>query len=121
MSTTEPKLVRIPTGPLANPKAAAPKRPISGDARFNGMKVFEGRGGKVRAGVWESTSGMFRADTTGYIEYGHIVEGDCRIVDPDGTVHTLNVGDPFIMPEGYKGRWEIDTFVKKVYMVAETA
>lgn len=61
-------------------------------------------GGEIRsAGTWESTAGKFRADTTGYIEFGYTLEGDCRVVDPDGTAHALQAGDPFVMPEGYKG------------------
>jgi len=65
--------------------------------------------------------GQLPVQTTGYIEFGYIVEGAARLVDPDGTVHALTVGEAFVMPEGYTGRWEVDTFVKKIYFISRTA
>ena len=81
----------------------------------NGLRRV-GRQGQ--AGVWESTAGSFQANTTGYVEFGHIVEGAARLVDPDGTVHELVPGSSFVMPEGYTGRWEVDQFVKKIYFIS---
>lgn len=121
MSDKNVKLVRFDTGPLVNPTASEPKRPLGGSPKFQGVSMFEGHEGKVRGGVWESTSGSFQANTTGYIEFGQIVEGACRVVDPDGTVHELVAGDPFVMPENYEGRWEVDQFVKKAYFIVVTA
>lgn len=121
MSDKSLNLVRFDTGPLVNPTRSEPKRPLTGSPQFQGVSLFEGHEGKVRGGVWESTSGSFQADTTGYIEFGQIVAGSCRIVDPDGTQHNLVVGDPFVMPEGYQGRWEVDEFVKKAYFIVVTA
>lgn len=121
MSDNASRLVRFGTGPLTNPEIGKPRRPIEGDTEYRTMNAFEGNGGKVLSGIWESTPGKFRSDTTGYIEFGYILEGQCRIVDPDGTVHALKAGDPFIMPEGYKGHWEVDEFVKKVYFITHLA
>nr|WP_185844207.1 cupin domain-containing protein [Bordetella hinzii] len=115
------RLVRFGTGPLANPEIGKPRRPIEGNTEFRSANAFEGNDGRVLSGVWESTAGKFRSDTTGYIEFGYILEGQARIVDPDGTVHELRPGDPFIMPEGYKGHWEVDAFVKKVYFITHIA
>lgn len=118
MTPSEPKLIRWQTAELIDPVQGAPRRPISGDTVTQTMNVFEA--GPASAGVWQATAGHFRSDTTGYIEFCHIVEGSCRVVDPDGTVHALKVGDPFVFPEGYKGHWEVDEFVKKVYFVVLT-
>lgn len=115
------RLVRIDAGPLKNPVAGKPRRPISGDAAFQTVTAFEGNAGKAEAGVWESTAGVFQANTTGYIEFGYIVDGQARLVDPDGTVHALTTGEAFVMPEGYTGRWEVDRFVKKIYFISRTA
>nr|WP_277398988.1 cupin domain-containing protein [Achromobacter xylosoxidans] len=106
---------------MKNPVPGKPKRPLSGDAAFRTVTAFEGNGGRSEAGVWESTAGSFQSNTTGYIEFGYIVEGAARLVDPDGTVHELTVGEAFVMPEGYTGRWEVDTFVKKIYFISRTA
>jgi hypothetical protein len=112
------RLVRIDPGPLKHPVPGKPRRPISGDAAFRTETAFEGLAGKAEAGVWESTAGSFQANTTGYVEFGHIVEGAARLVDPDGTVHELVPGSSFVMPEGYTGRWEVDQFVKKIYFIS---
>ncbi|MEN5179258.1 cupin domain-containing protein [Comamonas testosteroni] len=122
MSGTSEKTVSIvhwPARTLVNPFIGKPSRPISGDTEYQTMHVFEGLGGKVSSGTWQSTAGTFRSNIVGYIEFCYIVEGACRLVDPDGTVHAFGVGDHFIMPEGWTGHWEVDEFVKKVYMVAE--
>ncbi|MGE8565596.1 hypothetical protein D3C85_492680 [compost metagenome] len=115
------RLVRIDAGPMQNPVPGKPRRPISGDTAFLSQTFFEGNAGKAEAGVWESTAGVFQANTTGYIEFGTIIEGAARLVDPDGTVHELTVGQAFVMPEGYTGRWEVDQFVKKIYFISRTA
>lgn len=120
VTDTQPKLVRFSAGPLVNPDIGKPRRPIEGDTVFRTLTGFEGNEGRASSGIWESTAGKFRSDTTGYIEFGYIVQGSCRIVDPDGTVHSLNVGDPFVMPEGYKGHWEVDEHVKKVWFITQT-
>lgn len=115
------RLVRLSTGPQIDPLIRKPSRPVSGDTEFRITTAFVAPRGGAEAGVWESTAGVFRSDTTGYIEFGHIVEGEARIVDPDGTVHALKAGDPFVMPEGFKGHWEVDHFVKKVFFVSPVA
>lgn len=120
MTDKQSKLVRFSTGPLTNPDIGKPRRPLEGNTEFRSLTGFEGNAGRATSGIWESSAGKFRSDTTGYIEFGYILEGECRIVDPDGTVHTLKVGDPFVMPEGYKGHWEVDAFVKKVWFITLT-
>ncbi len=114
-------LVRFSAGPLVDPQVRKPSRPVSGDATFRTVIGFTAERGGAEAGVWESSAGVFRADTTGYIEFGYLVQGSARIVDPDGTVHALEAGDPFVLPEGYKGCWEVDQFVKKVFFISPVA
>ncbi len=121
MSEVSSRLVRLDAGPQVDPVVRRPSRPVSGDAVFRITTGFTAARGGAEAGVWESTAGVFCADTTGYIEFGVIVEGEARLVDPDGTVHALHTGDPFVMPEGYKGHWEVDHFVKKVFFVSPVA
>lgn len=98
-----------------------PARPIAGDTETQTTEWFTAEAGRVSSGIWQATAGVFRSDTTGYIEFCHIIEGHCRVVDPDGTVHALKAGDSFVMPEGYKGQWEVDHFVKKCYFVSVVA
>ena len=120
MTDTHSKLVRFSAGPMTTPEIGKPRRQMEGETVFRIITGFEGDNGRATSGIWESTAGKFRSDTTGYIEFGYILEGECRIVDPDGTVNELKVGDPFVMPEGYKGHWEVDHFVKKVWFITLT-
>lgn len=120
MAEVHSRLVRFSAGAMSDPVIGKPRRPMEGDTVFRTMTGFEGNSGRASSGIWESTAGKFRSDTTGYIEFGYILEGSCRVVDPDGTVHALEAGDPFVMPEGYTGHWEVDEFVKKVWFVSLT-
>lgn len=117
MTVSPSRLVRFSAGPMVNPEVGKPSRPMSGDTVFKTISGFEANEGRVLSGIWESSAGTFRSDTTGYIEFGYILEGQARVVDPDGTIHALAAGDPFVMPEGYKGHWEVDERVKKVYFI----
>lgn len=118
MDNTTKKLVNWQTMNWPEAVEGKPARPLSGNTQTHTIELFEAQDGRVRSGVWQASAGTFRSDTTGYVEFCHIIEGSCRVVDPDGTVHALQAGDRFIMPEGYKGHWEVDDFVKKSYFVS---
>lgn len=120
MSTPSHHLVRIDSTDLRHARTSTPSRPISGNTTYRTLDAFQSANGKLSAGVWEATAGAFRSQMTGYAEFCHIVEGSCRVVDPDGTVHSLQTGDTFVLPEGFCGHWEVDEHVKKVFFVAET-
>lgn len=121
MTNPEPKIVQWHSSVMHNPTIGAPRRPLSGNAVTRTAVEFQTPGDTVSAGTWEVTAGTFRSDTTGYIEFCHIVEGSCRVVDTDGTVHHLKAGDSFVMPEGFKGHWEVDERVKKVFFTTDVA
>lgn len=118
---TTPHIVQWNSQAMADPVLGRPRRPMAGDTITRTSTAFHTPDDTVSAGTWEATAGQFRSDTTGYIEFCHIVEGSCRVVDPDGTVHPLTVGDSFVMPEGYKGHWEVDERVKKVFFTTDVA
>lgn len=122
MSEISPSSVSIihwPATQLVNPVPGQPSRPISGETVYQTMNVFEGQEGKLSSGTWHATAGSFRSHVVGYVEFCFIVEGDCRLIDPDGTVHRFGVGDHFIIPDGWTGHWEVDEQVKKVYVISK--
>lgn len=71
-----------------------------------------------RMGLWRVTPGAFTTDHAGYIEFVHIISGSGRLVGDDGTVRELRAGTTSIMPEGWKGRWEVDSTLTKVFTIA---
>ena len=118
--TTAPKLVRIETQDLSHAKPGQPSRPIHGNTTYQTLESFQAQQGMLSSGVWEATAGAFRSNCAGYVEFCHILEGSCRIVDPDGTTHSFGAGDSFVLPEGFAGHWEVDERVKKVFFIAQT-
>ncbi|THU05345.1 DUF861 domain-containing protein [Lampropedia puyangensis] len=118
-TTDTVSIIHWPAKTLVNPVMGKPSRPISGQTQYQTMNVFEGLNGKVNSGTWQATAGKFASHVVGYIEFCYIVEGACRLVDPNGTVHHFTVGDHFIIPDGWTGHWEVDECVKKVYVIAK--
>lgn len=119
MTTSTSHIVQWNSQEMTDSVLGRPRRPMAGDTVTRTSTAFTTAGDAVSAGTWEASAGQFRSDTTGYIEFCHIVEGSCRVVDPDGTVHALKAGDSFVMPEGYKGHWEVDERVKKVFFTTD--
>lgn len=113
-------LVRIETQDLTHAQHGKPSRPISGNTRYQTLESFSAAHGQLSSGVWQASAGAFRSHCAGYVEFCHILEGSCRVVDVDGTVHHLTVGDSFVLPEGFAGHWEVDAHVKKVFFIAQT-
>ena len=112
-------VIRWPATQLVNPVVGKPSRPISGDTHYQTMNMFEGMNGKVSSGTWKASAGSFASHIVGYMEFCYIVEGDCRLVDPDGTVHHFTAGEHCILPDGWTGHWEVDNSVTKVYVIVK--
>ncbi|WP_423185166.1 cupin domain-containing protein [Arthrobacter sp. NyZ413] len=68
-------------------------------------------------GLWKVTPGAFSSDHTGYAEFIHVIEGSGRLVSEFGTVTELRPGTTSLMPSGWRGRWEIDTPLTKVFTI----
>ena len=116
-----PTLVRIETQDLTQATAGQPSRPLHGNTQYLTLESFSAQHGQLSSGVWEATAGAFRSHCAGYVEFCHILEGSCRVVDPDGSTHSFGAGDSFVLPEGFCGHWEVDERVKKVFFIARTA
>ena len=115
-----PHLIRSETQDLSHARPGQTSRPISGDTRYLTLESFNALSGQLSSGVWEATAGAFRSHCIDYVEFCHILEGSCRVVDTDGTVHHLSTGDSFVLPAGFAGHWEVDERVKKVFFIACT-
>lgn len=68
------------------------------------------------AGIWESDA--YVADEVyDYDELCHILEGEVRLTDENGTQQVFRPGDSFVITAGFRGRWENLSPVRKVYFV----
>lgn len=73
---------------------------------------------QVHAGLWECWEGSFDIDAHPVHEVCHILEGTALISQADGSQTEVTAGDAFFIPKGTPTFWKVDTFIKKVYMVA---
>ncbi|MFK7874513.1 MAG: cupin domain-containing protein [Paracoccaceae bacterium] len=90
---------------------------ISGTPEHTVWVHFKGDGDRVRAGIWESTSGVFRGPQNDQIEYCYILEGSAQIRTQDGAEYTVNAGDGFVMDNGLQPVWTVKEYVKKQWVI----
>ncbi len=109
---SEDNAERITTTELPMPRGGKPVH--------DSWPVFKSGNGKVRSGIWQSTTGAWVTEIVGYTEFCHIIEGAVRVTDQDGRINDIKAGDTFVMPDGFIGHWEVDRFVKKYFVIADT-
>ncbi len=73
-----------------------------------------------RSGVWECTPGRFDSSRNGDTELMHFIAGKGTITSADGTVHTIAPGVVVVAQDGWRGTWDIQETVRKVYTVWST-
>ncbi|MFK0005055.1 cupin domain-containing protein [Paenarthrobacter sp. NPDC090522] len=76
--------------------------------------------GTHQLGLWQVTPGAFTTDHAGYLEYIHVTKGRGRLVSDTGVVQELSPGTTTVIPVDWKGRWEIDNTLTKVYTIIRT-
>ena len=76
--------------------------------------------GSTEVGVWECTPGRFPGTKEGISEMMHLLSGRATITDEDGTKHELSSGTMFVLLDGWRGEWEIQETVRKVYAIWPT-
>ena len=73
---------------------------------------FESPNGAVIAGTWTSTPGKWIAFVD-RDEFCQIISGHCRLIDRRWKRQGLPAGDAFLIPNGFRGYWEVlETTVK---------
>jgi len=96
--------------------ADMPDRVVEGDPHHTSRVVFENETGDMMAGVWTSTPGKWHAFAD-KDEFCYIVSGHCNLISEDGTVQTFKTGDSFLIPNGFKGYWEIIETTMKHFVI----
>jgi uncharacterized cupin superfamily protein len=70
------------------------------------------------AGTWTSTSGKWHA----FIERDEfcvILAGHCRLIGEDGTVKEFRTGDSFLIPNGFRGYWDVIETTTKHFVIRD--
>ncbi|PKQ31739.1 MAG: cupin [Actinobacteria bacterium HGW-Actinobacteria-2] len=71
-------------------------------------------------GFWECTAGTFTSVRDGYSEVCQIVSGSVTIHTDGADPFTLVAGDTVVLPDGWRGSWEVHETVRKLYVMIPT-
>jgi uncharacterized cupin superfamily protein len=74
-------------------------------------------GAGASTGFWESTAGTFTSARDGYSEVCQIVSGSVTIHTDGGAPFTLVAGDTVVLPDGWRGSWEVHERLRKLYVM----
>ena len=92
--------------------ADLPDRVVEGDPRHVAEARFESADGRLVAGTWTSTPGR-RPAFGGREELCTPLSGRVRLVPEEGEAREFGPGESFLIPEGFRGDWEVlETAVK---------
>ena len=64
--------------------------------------------------------GSWASEKVGFGELMHFVAGHGWITDADGTRHEIAPGFVRYFPDGWRGTWEVDATVRKVYVLVSS-
>jgi len=100
--------------------ADLPGRVVVGDPHHTATTLFNNPSGDFTAGTWTSTPGKWHAFTE-RDEFCYIVSGHVRLIAEDGYVQTFKSGDAFLIPNGFRGYWEVVETTTKHYVIRSYA
>lgn len=92
---------------------------VSGDPEQHVVPVYPADKDGFRAGIWECAAGSFKADYTGITEFCHVLDGGAVITTDAGEVFEVTAGDAFVLVQGMKTTWTVETYIKKHYVICE--
>lgn len=73
------------------------------------------RVGLMKSGIWQASPGHLVGKREGWAEICHIMEGRATITTEGGAAETIGPGDVLILPDGWRGTWDIHETVRKFY------
>jgi len=105
-----------PIGISRSRLADLPDRVIEGDPCHVTELRFESPDGGLIAGTWTSTPGKWRAFAD-RDEFCTILAGHVRLIDSAGRAQTFRTGDTFLIPNGFRGFWEVLETTTKHFVI----
>ena len=97
--------------------ADLPDRVVEGDPQHKTVVHFDEG---TLAGTWTSTPGKWHAFTD-RDEFCYIISGHCQLIDADGTVQDFRTGDAFLIPNGFRGFWNVIETTTKHFVIRQYA
>lgn len=102
--------------PPSEDGAPKPERVTKGDPRFRSWNHYTDTSERFFSGVWESSPGQWRIEYD-ETEFCAILSGRSVIHSDDGQQWDVGAGDSFVIPAGFKGRWEVIETTRKLYVI----
>ncbi len=96
--------------------ADLPDRVVEGDPHHQTALHFQSPDGTVVAGTWTSTPGRWHAFTD-RDEFCMILSGHVRLIDEAGNAKTFRGGDAFMIPNGFRGYWDVIETTTKHFVI----
>ena len=96
--------------------ADLPDRVVEGNPQHVTRMFFESPDGALIAGTWTSTPGRWHAFTD-RDEFCTILSGHVRLIDERGQAQTFRAGDAFLIPNGFRGFWEVIETTTKHFVI----
>jgi len=100
--------------------ADLPDRVVEGDPYHKVGLHFASPDEAMSAGTWTSTPGKWHAFTD-KDEYCYIITGHCALIHEDGTRQDFRTGDSFLIPNGFRGFWEVVETTTKHFVIRDCA
>jgi len=104
-------------GPASRRRLAdLPDRVVEGDPHHASTLSFQSPDGRMIAGTWTSTPGKWHAFTD-RDEFCYILSGHVRLIAEDGSAQTYRTGDASLIPDGFRGDWEVIETTTKHFVI----
>ena len=86
--------------------ADLPDRVVDGDPNHQTRMRYTSEDGSLLAGTWTSTPGKWIAFAD-RDEYCVLLSGHVKLISDDGTEQEFREGDSFLIPNGFRGFWQV--------------
>jgi len=90
---------------------------VSGAPEQHSELKYAGRNDTIKSGVWDCTAGSFLANYDGIVEFCHVLEGAAKITTEAGESFEVSAGDAFVLEEGLRTTWHVDSYIKKHFVI----
>lgn len=98
--------------------ADLPDRVVEGDPHHVTKLQYRSPDGSLIAGTWTSTPGKWHAFSD-RDEFCQILSGHVQLISEEGVVQEFNQGDAFLIPNGFRGYWNVIETTTKHFVIRD--
>lgn len=95
------------------------ERRISGEPEQHLDNLYSASAQSMLSGTWSSEVGKWKIDYSDRHEFCYLTHGHIILTNEEGQEWALKAGDAFVIPQGFKGAWEVVEPVTKHYVICQ--